>query len=94
MVCTVPYQIIDLVTALRDLRQALESVRLNNWFAGSTVCTGSFPATNFISNRDDYVIMVELPGVNKSDVDVNAQRDQITISGKQRHLEKHDGVAC
>ncbi len=77
------YRIIDPFNALRDLQQALGSTHLNDWFARSTTSTGSFPAINVFSKGDDCVIIAELPGINKSDIDVNVKGNQITISGKK-----------
>ena len=77
------YRIADPFSALRDLQQALDSTRLSDWFERGTASGGSFPAVNIFAKGHDCVIVAELPGVKKSDIDVNVKGKQIRISGKK-----------
>ena len=77
------YRFVDPLNALRDLQQALDSTRLSDWFGRGTAGTGSFPAVNVFSKGHDCVVVAELPGVKKSDIEVNVKGSQVRISGKK-----------
>jgi HSP20 family protein len=47
------------------------------------------PPVDIIERENDYFVKVELPGVNKDDVKITAQKDVLTIKGeKKMELEK------
>ena len=77
------YRFVDPFSALRDLQQALDSTRLSDWFERGTAGTGSFPAVNVFAKGHDCVIVAELPGVKKSDIEVNVKGNQVRIRGKK-----------
>lgn len=77
------YRIVDPFSALRDFQRALDSTRLSDWFERGTAGMGSFPAVNVFAKGDDCVIVAELPGVKKGDIDVNVKGNQVRISGKK-----------
>ena len=77
------YRIVDPFNALRDFQQSLDSVRLSDWFGRGTTGTGTYPAINVFAKGDDCVIVAELPGVQKSDIDVNVKGNRVRISGKR-----------
>lgn len=77
------YRLVDPFTALRDLQQALDSARLSDWMSGGTAGTGGFPAINVFSKGHDCVIVAELPGVDKSHIDIMVKGNQVRISGKR-----------
>ena len=77
------YRIVDPFSALREFQQELDSTRQSNWFGRGTAGPGTFPAVNVFSKGDDCVIVAELPGVKKGDIDINIKGRQIRISGKK-----------
>ena len=44
---------------------------------------GPFPPLNVFQRGDDLVAVVELPGVNKSDLEVQVRENTVRISGKK-----------
>ena len=64
--------------------QEIENV-LEQWF-GKTGgdCQKTFcPRTNIVERDPDFVISMEIPGVEVADVSVEASDDKLTISGKK-----------
>ncbi len=77
------YRIVDPFSALRGFQQALDSARSSDWLARGTAGTGVFPPINVFEKGEDCVLVAELPGVNKGDIDVSVKGKQIRISGKR-----------
>jgi HSP20 family protein len=69
--------------ALFDFQRALESRLESDWLRGATAGTGAFPPINVFQQGDNLVAIIELAGVNKSDLDIQAKDDTIRISGKK-----------
>ncbi len=51
---------------------------------GRLTAAGGFPAVNIYAGRDGIAVVAELPGVEKDDLEVHAQRDMLTIRGTRR----------
>ena len=69
--------------ALFELQRALESRQGGDWLQGATAGTGAFPPINVFQQGDSLVAIVELPGVTKSDLEIQAKDNTIRISGKK-----------
>ena len=69
--------------ALFEFQRALEARLDSDWLRGSTTGTGAFPPINVFQQADSLVAIVELPGVNKSDLEIQAKDNAIRISGKK-----------
>ena len=69
--------------ALFELQRALEARQGGDWLQGATAGTGAFPPINVFQQGDSLVAIVELPGVKKSDLDIQAKDNTIRISGKK-----------
>jgi len=48
------------------------------------------PLMNVSETESDYIIMMDLPGVAKKDVDVNLSNGILTVSGERKTSEKSD----
>ena len=44
---------------------------------------GNYPPINVFQQGDDLVAIIELPGVNKADLNIQAKEDTIRISGRK-----------
>jgi len=73
----------DPFQALFDLQSALDSSLRSDWLGGTTAGTGSFPPINMFQKGDDFVAVIELPGINKADLDIQAKDNGIRLSGKK-----------
>src|SRR5689334_2965510 len=49
----------------------------------STTAMGSYPPINIFQKGDDIVAVIELPGVDKADLQIEAKENTIRISGKK-----------
>ncbi len=73
----------DPLSALLNLQRSLDSRRLSDWFGGSTASRGGFPPINVFRQGDDFVVVAELPGVDKADLDIQIQQKNLRIAGKK-----------
>jgi HSP20 family protein len=69
--------------ALYMLQRALDAQRESDWFGSGTAGTGAFPPINIFQQGDDFVAIVELPGVDKVDLQIEAKESTIRISGRK-----------
>ena len=68
---------------LLPLQRALESAMKNNWFGMNTTSRGAYPPVNVFRENDDYVIVTEIPGIRREDLDVQVKHDQVRLSGRK-----------
>ena len=69
--------------ALFDFQRALDSRLESDWLGAATAGTGAFPPINVFQQGDNLVAILELAGVNKSDLEIQAKDNTIRISGKK-----------
>lgn len=67
--------------ALLALQAALDSARDSAWLAPGTSASGTYPPINVFSQGDDYIVIAELPGVHKENLELEIERNQIRLSG-------------
>ena len=79
-----PHRInLQFLSSFFELQRALEAQQGGDWLQGATAGTGAFPPINVFQHGDSLVAIVELPGVNKSDLEIQAKDNTIRISGKK-----------
>jgi HSP20 family protein len=71
----------DPFDTLYRLQRELEARRASDWLEDTTSGMGAFPPINVFQQGHDFVAIVELPGVNKTDLELLAQESTIRISG-------------
>ena len=69
---------------LLALQEAVEAARTSDYFGRSTTNRGTFPSINLFQDGDDTVIMAEVPGVKKDEIQVQIKDNLITISGERK----------
>lgn len=70
---------------LLNLQQALSSMGTgDSWFSGSTSNRSGFPPINIFQDGDQYVLVAEIPGISKEDVNVEIHRNQVRLSGEKK----------
>ncbi len=82
----------DPFEALFNLQRALEARRASDWLEDATTSIGPFPPINVFQQGEDYLAIIELPGVNKADLEVQAKENVIRISGKKT-ISYDEGVS-
>ena len=80
-----PYTALD---ALFDFQRALDARLESDWLRGATAGTGAFPPINVFQQGDSLVAILELAGVNKSDLEIQAKDNTIHISGRKEAAYK------
>lgn len=71
----------DPFETLFSLQQALDAFRQSDWLESSPSGTGPFPPVNVFRKGDDFVIIAEVPGLKKSDLDIQVKDNAIRIAG-------------
>ena len=66
---------------LLGLQQALEALRTSRWLDAGPSGGGAYPPINVFRKDDEFVVLAEVPGVNKSTLDVQVKGNTIRISG-------------
>ena len=74
----------DPFDALFEFQRALEARLQSDWLRGATAGTGAFPPINVFQQGDNLVAIIELAGVDKSDLEIQAKDRTIRISGKKK----------
>jgi len=66
---------------LLGLQQALDAFRTSGWLDAGPSGGGAYPPINVFRKGDEFVVLAEVPGVKKSDLDVQVKGNTIRISG-------------
>jgi len=67
--------------ALAGLQEALDSFRESSWLDAGLSGGGAYPPMNVFRKGDDLVIITEIAGVKKSDLDVQVKGRTLRLSG-------------
>ncbi len=73
--------LIDPFDALSRLQQALDSYRASDWLTAGPSGGGAYPLLNVFRKGDDFMVVAEVPGVQKSDLDVQVKGNTIRLAG-------------
>ena len=80
----------DPFDTLFALQRALDARLASDWMGAGTTAGGSYPPVNIFQQGDDFVLVVELPGVAKSDLSIEAKENAIRIAGKKEVTYQED----
>jgi HSP20 family protein len=67
--------------ALSEFQAALDALRASSWLGSSPSGSGAYPPVNVFRKGDDFVLITELPGVKKSDLDIQVKHNTVRITG-------------
>ena len=73
----------DPFEALFTLQRALDARIASDWIGRGTAAIGSFPPVNIFQKGEDLVAVVELPGIDKNDLEIEAKESTIRIRGRK-----------
>ena len=82
----------DPFDALLNLQRALDARFASDWLQDLTTSRGPFPPINVFQQGDDFLAIVELPGIDKNDLQIQAKENTIRISGKKA-VDYPEGVS-
>ena len=75
---------------LLTVQQALDAARRSDYFEYHTSNRGVYPYVNLFQDGYDTILIAEVPGVKKEDINIEVKNNLIRISGKRSvdHPEK------
>ena len=88
--------LLDPFEALASFQQTLDAYRTSSWLDPGLSGGGAFPPLNVFRKGDDFIIIAELPGVKKSDLDVRAApsdwraKERLAIQRRRRCIAASD----
>src|ERR1700758_2941084 len=74
----------DPFDALSSFQQTLDAFRTSGWLDASLSGGGGYPPVNVFRKGDDFIIIAEIPGVKKSDLDVQVKGRTIRLAGEKK----------
>ena len=72
---------LDPFNPLLGLQEALDAFRTSSWLQSSPSGGGGFPPINIFRKGDDYLLIAEVPGINKSEINLQVKGSTIRLSG-------------
>ena len=67
-----------------QFQQALDALRSSRWLEPSISGSGAFPPLNVFRKGDDIVILIELPGVRKADLQIRSRAERSILPAPNR----------
>lgn len=71
----------DPFETLFNLQQSLDTFRQSSWLGSSPSGGGAYPPVNVFRKGDDFVVITEVPGIAKADLDIEVKDNALRISG-------------
>jgi HSP20 family protein len=82
----------DPFDALFNLQRALEARLASDWLQDLTTSRGPFPPINVFQQGADILAIIELPGIDKNDLQIQAKGNTIRVSGRKA-VDLPEGVS-
>jgi HSP20 family protein len=73
----------DPFATLLAVQRAMDNAMQRDWFGPLTSGRGAYPPINVFEKGEDFVIVAELPGVKKEDLDIQVKGDTVRLHGKK-----------
>jgi HSP20 family protein len=83
---------VDPFEAMFNLQRALEARLTSDWLQDQTTSEGPFPPINVFQQGGDLLAIIELPGIDKSSLQIEAKENTIRVAGKKT-VSYPDGVS-
>jgi HSP20 family protein len=69
--------------ALFQFQKALDSSRTSGWLNAGPSASGGYPPINIFRKGDDVVAIAEVPGIDKSDLEIQVLGKTVRIAGRK-----------
>lgn len=69
--------------ALLSLQEAMDVAQNTAYFEGATTSTGVFPPVNIFEKGGDLVLVAELPGIKKEDLQLQVKGNTLRLAGER-----------
>jgi HSP20 family protein len=73
----------DPIDWISQFQQALDTFRTSSWLGSSPSGSGGYPPLNVFRKGDDLVLIAELPGLRKSDLQIQVKGNTVRITGRK-----------
>jgi HSP20 family protein len=73
--------LMDPFDALSSLQQALEAFRESEWLTAGVSGRGAYPPLNVFRKGDDFIVIAEVAGVQKSELDIQVKSNTLRLAG-------------
>src|SRR6476659_2597778 len=73
----------DPIDWISQFQQALDNFRTSGWLGSSPSGSGAYPPLNVFRKGDDLVVIAEVPGIRKSDLQIQVKGKTIRITGRK-----------
>lgn len=73
----------DPFDTLFRLQRELEARLASDWLEDTTAGVGAFPPINIFQQGHDYLAIIEMPGVGREDITLEAKEGTIRVAGKR-----------
>jgi len=73
----------DPFNSLLGLQNTLDTFRRSGWLQSGPSGDGSYPPLNIFRRKDDFVLVAEIPGVNRSDLEIQVKGRTVRLSGSK-----------
>jgi HSP20 family protein len=73
----------DPFDSLFNLQRALEGRLASDWLHDQTTSQGPFPPINVFQQGEDILAIIELPGVEKDSLQIQAKENTVRIAGRK-----------
>jgi HSP20 family protein len=83
---------VDRFEALFNLQRALDARLATDWLEDQTTSQGPFPPINVFQQGGELLAIIELPGIDKASLQIEAKENTIRIAGKKA-VSYPDGVS-
>ena len=73
----------DPFDTLLQFQEALDAFRTSSWLNAGPSAGGAYPPLNVFRKGDDIVVIAEVPGIRKADLDIQVRGNTIRIAGSK-----------
>src|SRR5689334_10994869 len=73
----------DAFDTLLNLQRDLEARNSSDWLRNQTASPGPFPPINVFQQGDDVLAIIELAGIDRNNLQIQAKENTIRISGRK-----------
>ncbi|HVP97965.1 MAG TPA: Hsp20/alpha crystallin family protein [Roseiarcus sp.] len=71
----------DPFNALSTFQNALDAFRTSGWLGEGPSGAGAYPPMNVFRKGDDFIVITEIPGVKKDDLEVQVKGRTLRVAG-------------
>lgn len=73
----------DPFATLLAVQRAMDNAMRSDWFGTHTSGRGTYPPINVFRSGEDFVLVMELAGVKKDDLNIEVKGDTVRVRGKK-----------